>query len=150
MHTAGEIPQAAAVAQPWPKGGICQLRLLARRCSEALPMLTDQYLVIGWKKWSDHKVTVWHKERNTTRQNRIIHVGAKHRNYCHELGVITWQQKKQKKYLSVLLGQRVTISQRRDGGVKTARRTPASSPGHSHLFWALSNWSYLAPCLKLL
>lgn len=152
MHTAGEIPQGSAVAQPWPKGGICQLRLLVRRCSEALPTLTDEYLVIGWKKWSDHNITVWshrHKVRNTERRNRIMYVGAKYRNFWCELGVITRKQMKQKKYLSVLFGQRVTISQQCDGAVKTARWTPAYSPGHSHHFWAVSNLSYLTPCLKL-
>lgn len=46
MDTTGEIPLGAAVAQAWPKGGICQLRLLVRQYSEALPALTDEYLVI--------------------------------------------------------------------------------------------------------
>lgn len=104
------------------------------------------------KKWSDHNVTVWshrHKVRNTVRRNRIMYVGAKYRNFWCELGVITQKQMKQKKYLSVLFGQRVTISQQCDGVVKTARWTPAYSPGHSHHFWALSNLSYLTPCLKL-
>lgn len=89
------------------------------------------------KKWSDHKVTVRHKVRNTVRQNRIVHIEAKYRNFCCELGVITWKQKKWKKYLSILFGQKVTIRQQCDEAVEAAEWTLAYSPGrsnHSELF----------------
>lgn len=48
---------------------------------------------------------------NTVRESGIMPAGAKYRNFCHEMGVITWKQTKQKKSLLVQFGQRVTVSQ---------------------------------------
>lgn len=55
---------------------------------------------------------------NTVRESGIMPAGAKYRNFCHEMGVITWKQTKQKKSLLVQFGQRVTVSQQKRNKTK--------------------------------